>query len=347
MKDGKTMTAPGPYGMAAMTLLEFGLAPLPLNVKVPAIKGFQHWDGCPQRSRVEGFCTKFGHLNVGVVTGQASGVTVIDLDGTDAVEVALSYGTPLVTSTPRGGAHAWFAFSGEPSANLRLRGLCADVKAAGGVVAVPPSVGQDGNAYGFLRGDWSDVKRLPSVPDHVRQLLGSKASSVAEVLHAQTLGSGVVIAEGQRNDTLFRQLLFAAQQAGSLGELEGRARELNRLLSPPLSDEEVAGVVESAWNYQVRGRNFAGRGRFAVTLESEFGCLSATPHALALLWYLRFHHAMDHTFAISPVGLAKVLGWHSRRVARARDRLMETGFVKRLHKGGSRPGDCSRFKLER
>jgi hypothetical protein len=335
-----TTSACGPYGQVALDLFDRGLIPVPLNGKVPAVMGFQRSQ--IHRSVVEKFCSKFGHFNVGVVTGLGSGVTVIDLDGPDAISEAMAFETPIVIGTPSGGAHAWFASNEEPCANLRSKGIQADVKGRGGVVAVPPSIRADGNSYRFLRGSWSDLRQLSPIPKEFRNLLGRQAvATVAPV----SIGCLVAICKGQRNQTLFKQLLLAAPQMADHAELLKHAHDLNQRLSPPLGDAEIARTATSVWGYQERGENFAGRGRRAIVDENEIDQLAQYSPALVLLCFLRVNHPSNHTFAISPAGIGERLGWGPRKVAKARDHLVRLGIVQCLHSGGKREGDSSRFKF--
>ena len=70
--------------------------------------------------------------------------------------------TPLITRTPRGGAHLWYRKDGAVRSILGLEGLKVDIRADGGMVLVPPSRNpQSGKAYVFERGSWDDLERLP------------------------------------------------------------------------------------------------------------------------------------------------------------------------------------------
>ena len=65
------------------------------------------------------------------------------------------------------------------------------------------------------------------------------------------------------------------------------------------------------------------------------------------LWhYLKSSHGPDHEFAISPLGLVKVLPWSHPTIAKARDFLVDNGFLEQTHMGGA-DGTPHRFKFTR
>ena len=105
----------------------------------------------------------------------------------------------------------------------------ADVRATGGVVAVPPSVGKNGQGYEIVRGNWADVQRLPTVPDAVRRLLRRGSGEGDETEQLKALGQ---VSEGQRNLTLWRTAMFAARNLTSLEELVAHCRDHNRNCTP-------------------------------------------------------------------------------------------------------------------
>jgi hypothetical protein len=95
-------------------------------------------------------------FNIGIRTGVASGVFVLDVDG-DSGRASLArlvdeHGPlPLTrTSSTARGRHYWFTCPNElPSSTGRL-GEGIDIKADGGYVVAPPSVHPDGPAYAWL-----------------------------------------------------------------------------------------------------------------------------------------------------------------------------------------------------
>ncbi len=164
------MTAPaGPFASAAKELAEAGLVVIPCGGekgKTPKIKT-KALRYRPTAETIKGWAERYDNANVGVLTGERSGVLVVDVDDAGVVDPMIErFGqTPLKTSTPSGGVHLWYRWNGERCSNLRPReGLKVDIKGAGGFVVVPPSVRQStGKPYTWLRGSLKDLPGLPGV----------------------------------------------------------------------------------------------------------------------------------------------------------------------------------------
>jgi hypothetical protein len=160
--------------------------------------------------------------------------------------------------------------------------------------------------------------------------------------------------EGCRNAHLFRELLRHARGCGSFGELEAAARLINeRDCEPPLPWAEVGKVARSAWDVHDRGDNWVGREPRVVVRESDHLALLDRPEALTLWMLLRFEHqGLNTPFALSFALSAKAMagagvipGWSARRYRKARDVLLERGFLTERHKGGRGSGDPDLFSL--
>ncbi len=326
-----------PFAEAAETLMKHGLHPIPLTGKKPAVKGFGAGTQRASGSTVKKWVTQFASKNVGILCGKHSGIVVLDFDGVGARERALALATPMVIGTPSGGAHAWFRYKAEPNTTFRALGLGfdGDLKAEGSYVVVPPSVGPNGRAYNFLKGGWESLQDLPPIPAEFQSSISAKASKVR-----------APVQKGSRNTTLFSRLLVDAHHCDDLDALLDCARTHNESFVPSLSDAEVLHTAESVWGYQEAGRNFHSRDRFATLTLSEVETCTKYPDALALLTFLRAYHSPSHVFAVSPRALAARLKWGDpRRIAKARDYLMQCNLIVCLHKGGSRPGDKSQYHL--
>lgn len=135
---------------------------LPLSAdKVPLVKGWGN-DGislaqtCKIIERAADRDLE-NHPMLGIRTGKASGLTVVDLDLKEAPatvdlvkrRIAEMFGQPVyVVMTPSGGEHWYYRHDGEGNHNLRgSHGLPVDVKGEGGQVAIAPSWGGSGRQY--------------------------------------------------------------------------------------------------------------------------------------------------------------------------------------------------------
>src|SRR5690606_14332911 len=109
------------------------------------------------------------NANVGLVTGKAAGLVVLDVDiryGGDPVNLHNQAPTGWVTQTGGGGYHLFYRYP-EGVDYIRSRQLKAiqgiDCKADGGYVVAPPSVSDEsGRLYRWVQKD-----DLGSLPPHV------------------------------------------------------------------------------------------------------------------------------------------------------------------------------------
>jgi len=162
---------------AAIEYAEHGWRVLPVRGKQPLLPGWSRPDGSGAASAdpdtIRAWWTRWPTANVGIATGPASGLAVLDVDprgGGDESFAALEGRVgPLpgtVTSlTGGGGLHLLFAHPGQRvTSRARSLGPGLDVKADGGMVVAPPSVHPGtGRAYAWLGGAWRDP--LPTWPD--------------------------------------------------------------------------------------------------------------------------------------------------------------------------------------
>src|SRR5215217_5420709 len=111
---------------------------------------------------------------VGIVTGPVSGVLVLDVDGPEGEEELRQHGHPVtpMVRTASGGLHLYFRHP-EQLVRTGIRvapGL--DVKAAGGYVVAPPSLGPNGRAYEWIISP--EEAELTDPPEWLMSLLERK-----------------------------------------------------------------------------------------------------------------------------------------------------------------------------
>ncbi len=152
----------GVFADAAADLSRRGLCVIPVKLvprdggrfdKKPLVKGFTKFREPPGGRTLKKWARAHPEAQIGVVTGELSGIVVVDVDDRSGVDQALRIfgGTPLIVRTRRG-AHLYYRWTGERCRNLRSEGLEIDVKGQGGFVVAPPSFG-----YFFERGSWDDL----------------------------------------------------------------------------------------------------------------------------------------------------------------------------------------------
>jgi len=190
--------------------------------------------------------------NVAIATGEP-GPDVLDVDqhgeagsGFAALNqlkrAGLVEGASAVVSTPRGGAHLYFAGSGQRSGKLPRHHL--DFRAQGGYIVAPPShVG--GRPYRIVRHqaqagglDWGKISGLlePQRKDAVRPATASDGDLSPLVAWVGRQH------EGNRNDGLY----WAACRAAEAGDEAVLAELTIAARSAGLPDQEITATIASA-----------------------------------------------------------------------------------------------------
>lgn len=222
-------------------------------------------DASGDEAQIKAWWSRWGDANVGLRTGEASGIVVVDVDsyhdGDDGLaELEATYGAlppTLTADTGGGGRHLVYAHP----ADLRVRnraGLAAgvDLRGDGGYIVAPPSMHISGRCYAWRRPLapvaalplWlAEAKRepkaatgpLPAVPnasEHpwVQAALRGEVDELGRAMH------------GNRNHALNRAAFNLGQlvpHALSQGEVEGALEATARAIG--LEESEIPGTLRS------------------------------------------------------------------------------------------------------
>jgi hypothetical protein len=338
--------------------------------KAPRLSGFTKWQHRPGKDTVSDLKAKHQSAMLGIVTGPLSGVTVVDVDDAAQFEEVkrICGESPIIASTPSGGAHLWYRYGGESNANLRRYGYSVDIKGKGGFVVAPPSRRGGGKhyceRYEFISGCWESFRLadLPPLADGAIQSLKAGPTYRANQGQATSIGDARTVQVGHRNNTLFKLLLRQAPycvepgDASSFGDLLDVAETINDNFPFSLPSAEVEKTARSVWAMEIEGRNWTGSsGHVAISQELLDRLLNHSPQhgadALALYVKLRTQHAARHarneTFAIAARAMAEaqVLPWWEERIRRATKILLQCGVIEVVHQGGKKPGDPSQYRF--
>lgn len=203
--------------------------------------------------------------NIGIATGQKSGLVVLDVDTRNGGDKTLAdleakYGKLPPTKTVitgSGGRHYYFKY---PDGVTKIKSVAGalgqglDIKADGGYVIAPPSRHISGDIY-----RWEDETfdyPLAELPKWLLSLIITEQPSPnGHKLYKDVL-NGKEIPEGQRNNTL-------TSLAGKLRQAEFGIEHVVRLLmavnatlcKPPLPDEEVIRIAESVCRYPIGNKD--------------------------------------------------------------------------------------------
>jgi len=239
------------------------VVPVKTCAKTPLTRhGFK--DASTDERRVREWWEKWPDANVGVVTGEPSGLIVLDLDrkgAHDGVEIARSRfdfepeGYPHVR-TGGGGIHVLFKWPGSPVGNRTGTGSlapCVEVKGDGGYIVAPPSIHESGRRYEWVQPPDGDLPELPSWVlegqsrrAQPRQTQPEGLASLDPLEAARTKG----VPEGQRNDTAARLAGRYFHKGLGADDVLCILRGWNEKNHPPLPPDELREVVESIGRLQ-------------------------------------------------------------------------------------------------
>ena len=223
---------------AALQMADLGIPVFPCGKDKKPITSHGFKDATTDRSQIEKWWSQHADAMIGVPTGIASGIDVLDLDnknGKDGFAAVPDWQqrSPIVVRTPSGGAHAWFKSTGTLRNSASKIAPGVDTRGNGGYVIAPPSMNGVA-AYRFERGGLEDVKILPEFPADLRDRIEvrpqpapitirkvTSTHGIAEVSLAATAELDAACAEmansreGNRNADLNRLTFLMGQLVGS------------------------------------------------------------------------------------------------------------------------------------
>jgi putative DNA primase/helicase len=229
----------------------FPVLPLKPGSKHPATRHGKN-DASADAGQVASWFPPDTDRNVGIVTGKQSRLIVVDIDPRNNGDAGFerlerTFGKlpdTMRAKTGGGGRHLYFSVP-DGTAGLSDRPGVAgydgvDLKAGGYVVAAP-SVHESGNAYA-----WENDAPIAPAPDWLIELArGGKR------IKSATPSSNGSIAEGGRNDTLFRLASgLRARGLSSAAIVAAVAAENKARCVPPLDADEVERIVNSVMRYE-------------------------------------------------------------------------------------------------
>ncbi|WOJ95794.1 bifunctional DNA primase/polymerase [Congregibacter brevis] len=186
--------------------------------------------------------------NVGMVTGNDSGVVVIDIDPRNGGDLSLYELQETIGALPEtrtvvtggGGLHFYFKCYEGAESRKPFDGI--DFQAEKRCVAIPPSVHPE---TGVLY-EWGNNHDIAELPESWREAMNGQ-----NAMQTKFSDDGGAIPEGKRNQTLFdiARLLFKRGDPESL--VRCRIEEANtERCQPPLQPPEIALIVASAYQYR-------------------------------------------------------------------------------------------------
>jgi hypothetical protein len=121
----------------------------------------------------------------------------------------------------------------------------------------------------------------------------------------------------------------AAHHCETLEQLIDAASKLREKCEPdpPIQDTEIMTIAAQAWGYTLENKNRFGGHQHGAWIPFEiFASMQGDADAMHLLMFLKMHQGPFATFMITN-SLHKKFGWTEARFVRARNVLIEQGYV--------------------
>ena len=197
--------------------------------------------------------------NIGIAAGP-SGLIIVDVDaksgGRDSwgellVELGREIGETVCCETGGGGLHFYYRADGQPIRNSAGRlGPGLDIRADGGYVVAPPSIHPSGGEYTWALGSSPRETEIKPFPAVLAAKLAAKPDRVV-IPQASTWLSELLsgVGEGKRNDAAIRLAGLLRRRGFDANTTLELLKLWNGRNSPPLSDDELIAVCQSAQRY--------------------------------------------------------------------------------------------------
>lgn len=190
---------------------------------------------------------KWPNANIGIATGQKTGLLVVDVDARhgglsslDKWESKHKTINTLRSATGGNGQHLFFLYPNKTIIKNRVNLVSGiDIRSNGGYVVAPPSMHASGQGY-----TWKDNQNISETPPWLISYLTKQGNPAKKI----SIPSN--ISEGSRNSFLASMAGSFRKQGLSASTLEGELQLLNtRLCSPPLEGKEVENIAWSISTY--------------------------------------------------------------------------------------------------
>ncbi len=227
----------------------------PAPGKHPRINKWQT-DWTKDHAQVKAWLKRWPNMNVGIATGEPSGVIVLDVDGEEGMEslreLEIKHGELPDT---------WRAISGSGWPHIYFRcpsNVCElkneskfrpglDIRVNGGQIVAPGSLHPSGNFYEWETLFHPDEVELADMPEWMFNIIRDFCrKNTSESIPA----AGELIQEGQRNNTLTRIAGKLRHDGLTEDEILAALLRINQnRCNPPLSENEVKTIANSIGKY--------------------------------------------------------------------------------------------------
>ncbi len=194
---------------AALHYLEKGFSVIPIR---PDKKPFTQWTEFQRRLATEAeireWWDKWPKANVGIVTGEISGVFVVDCDNEEAYqkiqELLPDNFVSCIVKSPRG-YHIYLFYSASQTIG-NATGIMpgVDIRGEGGYIIAPPSINAEGKAYSWMQGLGIDEVAPAAAPYALLSALNNNKKNIyKEDCNADQTAAEKLFTNGRRDNDLF------------------------------------------------------------------------------------------------------------------------------------------------
>lgn len=287
---------PFPNGENLKWALEYrnrhGLSVVPIRAgdKVPLASWKDFQNRKAEEGEIREWFTRYPEANLGAITGAISDLAVIDIDsreGKKALDEILpdSFLSPTAR-TPRGGEHLFcLNCAGLRSDKAIPRGV--DIRAEGGLIVLPPSIGKNGKPYAWVPGlSLADLSRPPFPPAYRDYILNNHLYKEGERKDPRKEGDPLekMFRQGTRDNDLHRVASYIIRAGGSETEARQVIQILARNCNPPFPEKEIEAKIQSVLRYVERRERDLKRDFLEwVTLQEGYWNLTEARKTLQIL----------------------------------------------------------------
>jgi hypothetical protein len=334
-RAGSGQQCPEPFGQYAPIYYEQSLPVFPcggIDGKTPLIRSWKPYQTrMPSQVEIDRWLCKFPTANIAIITGNLSGITVIDCDDESVApdKIMRRFGDTGIAVKSTRGFHLYYCSQGEASRQHIEPDI--DIKGNGGYIIAPPSYNPSKDAsYTLWKGGLTGLKN---------QLSPIKDGAIAEI--------DSFVGKGNRNNALFSYLASIAHEIDSYDKLLDMAICYNQnICTPPDNDSKVKATAKGVWKYKLEGKLFRkGQQFIRIGRESHREFASNTDASWLYYDLQTIHFARTEPFALAVEAYSKAIGWSPKRFRKAVKSLMEINLIRRVHKGGRCKGDAHLYEL--
>lgn len=265
-KKGKNIVTKNDFLKYSNHYLKLGFSVIPVGQdKKPLVKWEEFQSRKPTWDELIKWSDSFNDLNIGIVTGDISGIVVVDVEDGGSTDNL----PPTITSkTGGGGYHFYYKYPKKPVKNaVRIKDK-TDIRGDGGYVIAPPSLHKSGKTY-----EWSEFPETADFADLPEWVLETATQNEKQKVDWQQFLTSPN-PQGSRNTTatqLAGKLLFHLPP--DLWEIAGWSalKEWNISQNkPPLAETELRNVWNSILEQEAkkRGQNTNPQNRNPIDFQT-------------------------------------------------------------------------------